>query len=412
MMTARRCLGAVVCVLAASAAQGAHAEDGDDAVAPVDPLAVTVVELGSASRHERFAAARRLPRPAGTLESALTRLVARRFDAPDGADTSIARDPRGDDPRADASAADGADTWTRSFGDLVAAFGDIRRSDARVVALLARLERERPDVWDAVRDVLPALVRTARVYRADWDPDDAHDDDGFLFVPPYSLSARRDAPWRDQSGSRDVHQAALLVWADDAALKSAESDYPAYVGRKGSTTTEIGVVDGSCVRGRDESGEWLALAVRSRADMPWPFSDLVGVVDTLTERDAAGRVVTHVWGTGDDYLWLAGRDTFVPVHDADGAFVATLVVRELGFDLAGIPEGDGHRRAAMRSPLGALKLGAEARAAARERDAAAPRPFDEDAGRRPSPGADDAGRVPIGARRDDPLPEFAVRSPR
>ncbi|MFG0318762.1 MAG: hypothetical protein ACF8XB_15920, partial [Planctomycetota bacterium JB042] len=56
---------------------------------------------------------------------------------------------------------------------------------------------------------------------------------------------------------------------------------------------------------------------------------------------------------------FAGRDVYVPVESADGEFVAMLVVRQFGFDLAGVPDGDGDRQAAIRSTLGNLRRRAE-----------------------------------------------------
>ncbi|MCB9897662.1 MAG: hypothetical protein H6825_06645 [Planctomycetes bacterium] len=390
-----------------------------------DRFAVPVVDLGRSERDLRFPAAHRLPRPDDTLLARLERALASRFDAP----------ARGAEPEDGARAATGTEAgesaWTRSFGDLVQAFGAVRRDARRTDALLARLRAERPRAYDAVGELLAPLVRTAGLYRADWDPETEAADDGFLAGDAYALDRRR-APWRELSGDGDVQQVALLVWADEAALKQAESDYTTYKARPHTTLEEIGVVRDSWVTGRDARGPWNLYVLRSRSDLPWPFSDYTADVATLLERDAEGRLVTHVWSSSDDFLWLAGRDTYVPVTNADGALVATLVVRELGFDLDGVPDGDSDRRTAMRTALGCLKRDAERRID--ERFAAAHAAARDEATRawaRSSSGSGAAGVAPepgaaagdlgdidesVLAERapgpGDALPDFVLRSPR
>ena len=62
------------------------------------------------------------------------------------------------------------------------------------------------------------------------------------------------------------------------------------------------------------------------------------------------------------------------MHASDGEWVATAIVRWFGFDLAGVPDGDDARRAALRASLGSLKR--EAEALFRARDASRPRAVD------------------------------------
>jgi len=358
-MSAAALLVALVCVQVADAPS--------PAAPPTDPLRVVERVLGDDARREaHFDTNWILPTPPADTHLA-TRLAAfatLRFEAP--------ADAAADPARAD---------WTRSVGDLVRAFGERRRDAAATEALLAELEREHPDVWARVSDTLPPLVRTDRVYSRKWDPDEARKDDGFLQAASWSLKGRKQRPWNALEGDRDVQQLATLVWSDPVTLKTAESDYTNYMQRVGNSILEIHVARGSLVRGVDARGPFVAMRTSTRSDLPFPFGSYRADVDVLCEPGVGGALVTHVVSRSPDFYWLAGRDHWIPVRDADGVLVATLIVRELGFDLDGVPDGDDARRAAIRSAVGNLKREAEARG------------FDPDASL-------------------SGLPEFPVRSPR
>lgn len=120
------------------------------------------------------------------------------------------------------------------------------------------------------------------------------------------------------------------------------------------------------MRGEDPWGApFAALKLRFRCDLPFPFSHYDCELAILNRVGRDGLVRCDIVSKSRDFLWLAGRDTFVPVHTSDGAWVATLVVREFGFDLRGVPDGDDARRAGLRASLGSLKREAEALFAAR-----------------------------------------------
>lgn len=176
----------------------------------------------------------------------------------------------------------------------------------------------------------------------------------------------RSEPWCSLAGSRLVQQACALVFADLDALKAAENDFTAYPARPGARYESIAPVAGSYLRGNDARGEdFAALRLRFRCDLPFPFSHYDCELAILNRLDRDGLVRCDIVSRSRDFLWLAGRDTFVPVYTSDGAWVATLVVREFGFDLRGVPDGDDARRAGLRASLGSLKREAEALFAAR-----------------------------------------------
>lgn len=342
---------------AAGAAAGAKAEPG--AEAPPDPRRVPERRLDEGVDRRRYFDTRWIL-PAPPVEHDLARrmaaLAALRFESATGAEDGAGEGgEQGDGERAARPA------WTRSFGDLVRAFGAERRDAKAVEARLARLRSEHPAIWAQVREVLPDLVRTRRLSTREWDADESADDDGFHRGVTWSLKGRSERTWAELDGDRDVHQMATLAWTDPLTLKHAENDFTTYMQRAGTSYLEIGVAPRSVVRGEDALGPFASLTIRSRSDLPFPFGTYTSEVDVLCVPGPGGSVLTHVVSLSDDFHWLAGRDHWIPVRDADGALVATLIVRELGFDLDGVPDGAGARDAAIRSAVGHLKLEAEAR---------------------------------------------------
>lgn len=256
----------------------------------------------------------------------------------------------------------------RSFGDLVRAVQLAPRSAA---AAIARFAQAQPQLHETLAPCLAELLDDSHLAAPDWDPEEDHPRDGFCFARPLELAQRRDLPWRSLEGSRLVQQAMTLIRADFEAIKEAENDYPRYRERRGASYEAIHPVQGSLRRDVDASGApFAALSLFFECDLPFPFTTYACELRILNRTDARGRFACDIYSTSEDFHWLAGSDTFLPVRASDGAWVATLVVRRFGFDLDGVPDGDDARTAGIRASLGALKRDAQARFAAR---AGAPR---------------------------------------
>jgi len=245
--------------------------------------------------------------------------------------------------------------WTRSFGDLIRGLREAKNDPKRRARMLAILRKGRPSVWKVVGDYLPQLVNDDRLYSAEWDPDDDEDDDGLLFVDAFDRTTARKAPWKDLDGTTDVHQAATLVYADLEAIKAAENDFS-----DGDDYEEFWAIRGSYLRGKDERGSPFAV-MRSWfvSDLTFPYGTCSSELRVRTTLDDDGHVRTDMYGTGDDFYWLAGQDVAIPVYASDGQFIAMLVTRAYGLDIRGVPDGDGSRRAAIRDMLGSARLLAE-----------------------------------------------------
>lgn len=258
--------------------------------------------------------------------------------------------------------ADGATEGPRSLGGVVrACIRDGARKDAR-----AALARTQPELARALEPALRELLSTERLDSKRWDPSRDDAQDGIYFAAPLTLERASEPPWSKIEGSRLVQQACVLVFADLAAIKQAENDYRAYPRRPGAAYESIYPVRDSHLRGVDAQGEpFAALRIHFRCDLPFPYSDYSCDLSIWNRVGPDGDVRCDIHSASRDFLWLAGRDTFLPVHDDDGAPVATLVVRWFGFDLRGVPDGDDARRTALRASLGSLKREAEALARAR-----------------------------------------------
>lgn len=252
------------------------------------------------------------------------------------------------------------DPRLRSFADLALAAGEAG-SEAAVRELLDALRREQADAWAAWGEVLEQLLIDTRLRSSRWDPEDERDDDGVCMAPPWRLPRDAGEPWGSLEGSRDVHQGMVWMAADLASLKQGENDYATYPGYAGAEYESIFPVRDRHVRAAPgaDAPEAVAQQIEFRVDIPFPFSTYTCRLAILSRLDGRRRLVTDVASTSDDFLWMAGRDVCVPVSTADGAPAGLLVVRWFGFDLEGVPDGDGARRSAIRGGLGRLKLRAE-----------------------------------------------------
>jgi hypothetical protein len=247
-----------------------------------------------------------------------------------------------------------------SLGDLLAHFEPLREDTRAADAELELLRTQRPDVWKSVGGVLGELVRERRFRSKRWDPEEDREDDGFLVGAPRDLALVPGGPWKGNEGSTLAVQVATLMRADLAAIKSAENDFRTWPGRVGANYESIGVAQDSFVRGSNPDGHpFAALALEFRSDLPFPFGSFTCDLRMLHRLDAAGRLESDVESTSEDFYWLAGRDTFLPVLDSQGGFVGMLCIRVSGADLRGVPDKLSNHESGAREGIGNLKREAE-----------------------------------------------------
>lgn len=248
-----------------------------------------------------------------------------------------------------------------TFGDVVLA---VRRAGGTAEArdrVFAELRAARPKLARELEPALRELLADETLRSRAWDPEKDDARDGLWFARPLTLAGIEGAPWDRIEGSKLVQQAAAFVVADLDAIKAVENDYRAYPARPGAAYEEIHALRDTYRRGKDARGEpFAALRIRFRCDLPFPFSTYTCELAILNRIGRDGHVRCDIASTSRDFLWLAGRDVFLPVRASDGTWLGTLVVRWFGFDLRGVPDGDDARRAGLRSSLGSLKREAEA----------------------------------------------------
>lgn len=251
--------------------------------------------------------------------------------------------------------------WTRTLGDLVRELRGAK-DDAARRALLSTLRAQHPSVWRRVGAYLPDLVCDARLSSPDWDTEEDAPDDGLLLVAPFDRAASRDAFWSAREGTRDVHQAATLIRADLEALKDAENDFAAYPDNVDADYEYVHALQDGYVRTTDDAGR-VTTIVRMvfRTDLPFPYGVFDAEVRIRTSLDEDGHLVTDLYSPSEDVYWLGGQDVSIPLFAEDGEWVALLHVRVYGFDIRGVPDGDGARRGAILGSLGNLRLRAERR---------------------------------------------------
>ncbi len=262
--------------------------------------------------------------------------------------------------RFESSAGAGELARASSIGDIVALCAARREAAAEIVSLLARLKRERPDMWARLGPTVSELCRERSFLSSKWDPDDDRPDDGFLVAPPRDLGAARREPFESCEGSKRLVQVATLIHADLVAIRAAENDFRTWPERIGESYEFIRPVPGSYLRGLDPDGQpFAALRVEFEADLPFPFSHYDCDLRMLHRLDERGRLVSDVWSPSEDFYWMAGHDLYLPVLDGAGGWVCILCVRVFGTDLRGVPDGTGDLEAGARAGTGNLKREAE-----------------------------------------------------
>lgn len=272
-------------------------------------------------------------------------------------------------PLADADAAFGRPALM--LGDLLARAnsaaqsGTVAEARLQLDALLTESQELVPaSLWHEVA----ALLDLRDFVSPKWDPDDEDERSGFLMGETWELPTDC---WPIHEGSRQVEQCAVFMAADLAAIKVCESDFSRYLQYAGNSYLSVDPVAGSCFftipeTGPSQASGWncaasISLSVEFRSDLPFPFGSYEMLLHYFSDLDPTGRPRTWVYSDSPAFHWLAGCDLYEPVVDGAGNFVGTLVIRQCGADLDGVPDRSSHRQSGMRVSLGGLRRDAEAR---------------------------------------------------
>lgn len=253
------------------------------------------------------------------------------------------------------------DARLRSIGDLARALRSIdsRAERDRLRSAFARIAG--PELGQAALEAVREVTEDRLLAGGDWDPEDDVLGDGLWMAGSWSLK-NEPKPWSRVRGNRDVLQCAALVFADLEVIKAVENDYPRYPDRVGAEYRYIHAVDGSYVRGGEGPvGPFTAHRIEFKCPLPFPFGGYTCDLRILNRLDGEGNLLTDIHSASKGFHWMAGRDVFLPLRDADGEWVAMVMVRQFGFDLKGVPDGESHRWTALRSGVGNLKRLAEPR---------------------------------------------------
>lgn len=183
--------------------------------------------------------------------------------------------------------------------------------------------------------------------------------DGMAFGPTWDL---QESFWMQHSGSRSVEQAATLIMADLPAIKKAEHAFSNYLSYAENTYLKVAPTLGSYLRVANEKANTCVAAclnVNFKADLPFPFTTYKMDLSILHRTRATEDLITYVYGRGKDIHWMAGYDRYWTIRNREGEPVATMLVRQLAFDLSGVPERSADRQEGLRSGIGNLRRSAE-----------------------------------------------------
>lgn len=243
------------------------------------------------------------------------------------------------------------------LGDLIRA--GLAVDGSRRGAWLDQLEAESTARSMPYRYAIRQLLQDDFFRSRGWDPEESKSTDGFWEGPGWRPTSAmlEDPPWDKVGVGVRLEQATVFIAADLESIKAAENDYSIYPSDVGAEYDWIYPVDGAYLR--DANDSFAALEIAFKCDLPFPFSGYRCELKILNEIDSLGCLVTHIYSTSDDFHYMVGKDVFLPVDTSDGVRLGYLLVRDFGFDLDNIPDGAKHRRAALRSSLGNLRIKAE-----------------------------------------------------
>jgi hypothetical protein len=276
------------------------------------------------------------------------------------------------EPLAPADAASGRPALM--LGDLLARAAAAARAGSVELAreqIENLLEESRAPVPAAHWSDVSELLDIRDFVSPKWDPDDEDERDGFLIGDPWTLP---EDCWPAHDGERDVVMGALFMAADIAVIKNCESDFSRYFHYPGNRYEAVAPVSGTylahCEDGNPSAcglpcALMTSISVDFASDLPFPFGTYALRLRMLTDLDEVGRPVTWIYTDSEDFHWLAGYDLFEPIHNSQGDFVGTLVIRQFGADIDGVPDRCSHREAGFRTVLGGLRRNAEALYASR-----------------------------------------------
>ncbi|QDU83287.1 hypothetical protein Pla163_03850 [Planctomycetes bacterium Pla163] len=252
--------------------------------------------------------------------------------------------------------ADGTRSTLR-FADLVVATRGLDDSETR--KWLKSLAKRSPAFEKEWGDAVGQLLRDDYLRSSKWKPSNDSETDGIYFGDSWELHEDPENTW-GTDGEPRIEQATSVFLADMDAIKEAENDYRAYPDNVGADYEAIGPVADSYFIGVDAAENRFAChRLYFRQDLPFPFSDYECDLHILSRINALGEVVTDIYSPTDDFYYMGGRDTFLPLETAAGDWVGYLNVRWFGFDLDGVPDGASDRKEAMRGSLGNLRRNAE-----------------------------------------------------
>lgn len=243
----------------------------------------------------------------------------------------------------------------RTTGDLVAA---IRNEEASKRAAARARVLEGAGVTGEARAIFDALLDDARITRADWNPDEGHDDDGLWEPAPLVSESSLGIPGAGDSIT--FRQGAALLFADMKTIKRVERDFTKYPARAGTDYESIEMTGGSKKAGEVKGlGPVVAYHCDFISDLPFPFGTYRCDLAVIDRLDDAGRLRCDIHAAGGDFHFMTGCDVYIPLRTSDGVVVAWCVSRIFSFDLDGVPDGDSDRAAALRTSVLNLKRDAE-----------------------------------------------------
>ena len=239
-----------------------------------------------------------------------------------------------------------SEAWLQSFGDIMAAFHELRRNRAGTEIKLKALERVAPKIRAELEPYLSGMVKSHYLYGLKWRPTDDHEQDGMFTVKPWRLNphSTRSRYWNENKGNRKVFQCATFIYADFATIRGVALDYAGYGKHVDRDLEWIRPRRGTFfIAAEGEEFSFSSLEIEFEGDLPFPFGTVVCRMKIVDRIASDGIPYSEYYVDGEDFYWFTGRDTFIPVRTSSDEFVGCIVVGQLLVDVESVPDTDSHR---------------------------------------------------------------------
>ncbi|MCP4683098.1 MAG: hypothetical protein GY864_12250 [Desulfobacterales bacterium] len=250
--------------------------------------------------------------------------------------------------------------WVQSVGNILQTFSAHQKDEEAQEALLKRLKKEFPLIWEEVKNFLPEWVLDSFLYSDEWNPykrgsSGNKENDGMLERPPFLLTAgipRGKYPSAEKE--RKIFQACAPIYAPLEIIMAIENDFQNFTKQKGASFLEVYPLEESCFSGNSPAGNPFFLYDISNRQQPFPGWNLYFVLRHFIHNEG-GRWIMEKRLVEGSLSIMRNKVYFDPISTTEGKVIGFVLTKWVDLDIRNIPDRDKDRMSAAKCDLGNVK---------------------------------------------------------